>query len=125
MLRLDLQGENSGSDLRWLDPAMAALERRSLPRGVAAGEHLSLLFRCQETVGVDAHCCSSSIVVLITLGFFFFLHLGIASLLYDLALCQRYSLCARIGVGRVHPSHAEAGCVLFVFISPSCSLSSQ
>lgn len=40
--RTDLQGENSGFDLRWFDPMMAALEHRSLPEGVAAGELLSL-----------------------------------------------------------------------------------
>lgn len=42
---------------------MAALERHSLPRG--AEEHFSLSFGWQEIVVADAHCCSSSVVVLI------------------------------------------------------------
>lgn len=33
-----LHGENLESDLWWLDPVMAALERRSLPEGVAIEE---------------------------------------------------------------------------------------
>jgi hypothetical protein len=35
MLGLFLQGENLDSDLEWLDPVTAAIERRSLLEGVA------------------------------------------------------------------------------------------
>ena len=38
MLRLVLQGENLDSDLGWLDPVTTALERQSLPEGVAVEE---------------------------------------------------------------------------------------
>ena len=38
MFGLFLQGENLDSDLRWLDPVTAAIERRSLSEGVAVEE---------------------------------------------------------------------------------------
>lgn len=38
MLRLVLRGENLDSDLGWLDLVTAALERRSLPKGVTIEE---------------------------------------------------------------------------------------
>ena len=38
MLRLIFQGENLDSDHKWLNPVMAATERRSLPEGVAVEE---------------------------------------------------------------------------------------
>jgi hypothetical protein len=39
MFGLVLQGENLDSGLVWLDPVTAAIERRSLPEGVAVEEH--------------------------------------------------------------------------------------
>jgi hypothetical protein len=38
MLGLFLQGENTDSDLEWLDPVTAAIEHRSLLEGVAVEE---------------------------------------------------------------------------------------
>ena len=38
MLGLVFQGENLNSGLEWLDPVTVALERRSLPEGVAVEE---------------------------------------------------------------------------------------
>ena len=41
-----------------------------LPEGVAFEEPLSLSLYCQEMVGVDGHCCISSIMVSFDSGFF-------------------------------------------------------
>ena len=66
-------------------------------------------------IGADGHHCSSSVSVMNTSGFF--PRLGTASVFDDFAHCRRVSLCVCVGVGCVHLSYAEAGCVLIVFVS--------
>jgi hypothetical protein len=51
--------------------------------------------------------------------FFSLLHQGIASVLVLTLLVAGVTfVCVCVGVGCVHPSYAEAGCVLIVFVSP-------
>jgi hypothetical protein len=71
-----------------------------------------------QLLGVDHHC---SFFVF----FSFFIRLGIGSVWYDFSLCRHDTMSACVGVGCVHPSRAEVGCVLIVFLSPKCYIMSQ
>ena len=57
---------------QWLDLAMTAFARRSLPGGIAFEELFLIVLMLSRDCCADGRCCISLIVVLIASGFFFF-----------------------------------------------------
>ena len=87
---------------------------------------MSLLknFPCSPCVvkrwfGTDGHCCMLSNHCFYRFrGFYFLFLLPRHSFgLVDFAICRRDFSYACVSVGCVHPSYAEAGCVLTIIVS--------